>query len=283
MSTQRPIIVRPSALLGALPAAATDPGRFALHRVHVAPDGTVTATDGRILVQIGPATEQDGSPSNQPAAGEKPALLSPESVLAVARAAAKGSRHRTPTVAVHRMDDGSASVQDVPKTCAHDSGPVENGGSFPPLADVIPARKRPSREAVVLGLSLERLRDIVAAATAALPPDKEKLAVLRFQLEPEQPGTQKAGIWSNGNDRPGTVRKPLRIDATTKDGASFLAVLCPVSMEQEEADAREAEKERRKPAGEPKPKLADGGAATEADARAREQGIAEQARGAGKP
>lgn len=247
------IIVRPSALRAATAAASDDPGRFALNSLRVSPDGTVSGTDGRILVTVSPDDEaRTANAGNDPKA--PPILAHPATCKTVADAASKGSRHRAPSVVIEQPDAPASPTGDAKDLPANIRGPVavrslpptiaaespDAGGAWPPTESVTPAYAPPGKGTAVLVLGFANLEALYLALKGAGygSPGFDKDAV-RLQISyREKPGTY-AWDGTRGKkgdpipDEPaGSVKTSVRCDFLTKDGAEAVAVLAVVAYSQ---------------------------------------------------
>ena len=197
----------PAAIKAATCGAGDTAGsRFAFGALRIQPDGSVEATNGRVVIVAGPdsAEVEDDGP-----ALAAPVLVEAGAVAAIVAAEARaGSRYMPGRIAVDvpaTNANGHVALRGDRSGLAVDAPKV--AGSLPPFGDVIPPRvARHEGGAVVVSLGIEELESVVRAAKAA------GATVLRFQFVPTTPAeSAEAEAKAGSSGAPGAA--VVRFDA----------------------------------------------------------------------
>lgn len=167
------LIVRASALAALVRIASQGPARPQLNGVHVATDGTMTATDGHRLLRVPPESDADSMAKDFPRpAGSKPGGALPDGGVilppALAAEAVKlaPKKHRAEVLAdrvalAMRGDKVELFGTDLDTGRTLAAKPVE--GAYPDTEQVIP-KKAPAHR---IAVDLDYLAEMLAAMKAA--------------------------------------------------------------------------------------------------------------------
>ena len=202
-----PVALIPARMLKAASnATAREPGRLALHGVHLVDATTVEASDGRVLVRISHEPEEKSAPL-------KGCIVRPDDLAPILKAE-KGSRRMPGLVAVDVAGsnaNGTVKARGASSGVSMDIPKID--GVFPPVDAIIPPKR--ADDASVVYIRLDYLIKIVKAGMDA------GVESVRVQL----PADPAGGM--------GSAKSAIRFDSTSNDVSgdplTFLAVQAPCS------------------------------------------------------
>lgn len=216
------MIIRQSTIETVLPAAKTKDDTDRLCRVEVRPDGTVTATNGHLLISVKETYPE--KPEDWPAKGfeqlhgeiDKPITINLEQLKRLKAGMPK--RSTIPIVSCINV----AQNGEGPVACSTDLQsptilPVNDATAYPDWKRVIPASTVPHVE---FSIAADVLEALAKAAKQARPgKDRKRPACVTFHIPTEEYARAKDSL---------TITSPVRIEIPSTEGVEIVGAVAGV-------------------------------------------------------